>query len=85
MVGHVLDVDAQASNPPGNSGLVQACWTVGLLAAFLRSRFRLDLSPSSVRRHLKALTAHTAPRLSVLSYNEIVPTVRVETVGLVSA
>jgi len=47
-------VDAQASNPPGNSGLVQTCWTVRLLAAFLLSRFRLDLSPSSVRRHLKA-------------------------------
>jgi transposase len=47
-------VDTQASNPPGNNGLVQTCWTVGLLAAFLLSRFRLDLSPSSVRRHLKA-------------------------------
>jgi transposase len=47
-------VDAQASNPPCNSGLVQACWTVRLLAAFLLSRFRLDLSPASVRRHLKA-------------------------------
>jgi transposase len=47
-------VDAQAGNPPCNSGLVQGCWTVGLLAAFLLSRFRLDLSPSSVRRHLKA-------------------------------
>jgi transposase len=47
-------VDAQASNPPCNNGLVQTCWTVGLLAAFLLSRFRLDLSPSSIRRHLKA-------------------------------
>lgn len=47
-------VDTQASNPPCNSGLVQTCWTVGLLAAFLLSRFRLALSPSSVRRHLRA-------------------------------
>src|SRR5438067_3146478 len=47
-------VDTQASNPPCNSGLVQSCWTVGLLAAFLLSRCGLDLSPSSVRRHLKA-------------------------------
>jgi transposase len=45
-------VDAQASNPPGNSGLVQGGWTVGLLAAFLAARFRLVLSPASVRRHL---------------------------------
>src|SRR5204862_489721 len=35
-------------------GPVQTCWTVRLLAAVLLSRFRLDLSPSSVRRHLKA-------------------------------
>src|SRR5215217_6799792 len=45
-------VDAQASNPPCNSGLVQTGWTVGLLAAFLATRFRLILSPASVRRHL---------------------------------
>jgi transposase len=47
-------VDAQAGNPPCANGLVQGCWTVGLLAAFLRGRFRLHLSPSSVRRHLRA-------------------------------
>jgi transposase len=45
-------VDAQASNPPCNNGLVQGCWTVGLLAAFLATRFRLVLSPGSVRRYL---------------------------------
>jgi transposase len=47
-------VDTQAATPPRNHGLVQACWTVGLPAAFLRARFGLALSPSSVRRHLKA-------------------------------
>jgi transposase len=46
-------VDAQARNPPCYSGLVQTCWPVGLLAAFLAARFRLGLSPSSVRRYLK--------------------------------
>jgi transposase len=45
-------VDTQASNPPCNNGLVQGCWTVGLLAAFLATRFRLDLAPASVRRYL---------------------------------
>lgn len=45
-------VDAQASNPPCNNGLVQGSWTVGLLAAFLATRFRLVLSPASVRRYL---------------------------------
>jgi transposase len=48
-------VDAQANNPPHCSGLVQTCWTVGLLAAFLAARFRLLLSPSSVRRNLKLM------------------------------
>jgi transposase len=47
-------VDTQASNSPRNHGLVQAGWTVGLLAAFLATRFRLVLAPSSVRRYLKA-------------------------------
>jgi transposase len=45
-------VDAQASNPPCNNGLVQGSWTVGLLATFLAARFRLVLSPASVRRYL---------------------------------
>jgi transposase len=45
-------VDAQASNPPCNNGLVQGCWTAGLLAAFLATRFRLALSTASVRRYL---------------------------------
>jgi len=47
-------VDTQMHNSPRANGLVQTCWTVRVLAAFLLSRFRLDLSPSSVRRHLKA-------------------------------
>ena len=47
-------VDTRASQGPRAVGLVQGCWTVGLLAAFLLARFRLPLSPSSVRRHLKA-------------------------------
>ena len=32
-------VDAQASQSPRCAGLVQACWTVALLAAFLAARF----------------------------------------------
>ena len=47
-------VDAQASQSPRCAGLVQACWTVALLAAFLAARFGLALSGSTVRRHLKA-------------------------------
>jgi transposase len=47
-------VDAQASQSPRCAGLVQACWTAALLAAFLAARFGLALSGSTVRRHLKA-------------------------------
>jgi transposase len=61
-------VDTQASNPPPHSGLVQTCWTVGLLAAFLQARFGLVLSLSSVRRYLKASTWRWArPRLAPAS------------------
>ena len=48
-------VDAQASQSPRCAGLVQACWTVALLAAFLAARFGLALSGDTVRRHLKAV------------------------------
>jgi flagellar biosynthesis protein FlhA len=40
------------------------------------------LCSSATRRHLKALTVHALPILTVLSYNEILPDVRVEPVGM---
>jgi transposase len=58
-------VDAQASNPPCHSGLVQGCWTAGLLSAFLVARCQLSLSVSSVRRYLHAAGWRWArPRLA---------------------
>ena len=58
-------VDAQASNSPRNSGLVQSCWTVGILAAFLATRFGLRLSWATVRRYLKLMDWRWArPRLA---------------------
>jgi transposase len=58
-------VDTQMSNPPSNNGLLPTCWTVGLLATFLATRFRLALSSSSVRHHLKAAGWRWArPRLA---------------------
>ena len=35
-----------------------------------------------LRRHLKALVSHAIPTLTVLSYHEILPSVRIEPVGL---
>ena len=46
-------IDAQASNPPCNNGLVHNYWTAGLLAGFLAMRFHLVLSATSVRRLLR--------------------------------
>ncbi|MCC6833170.1 MAG: flagellar biosynthesis protein FlhA [Thermoleophilia bacterium] len=40
------------------------------------------LCSAATRRHLKALTVHALPNLTVLSYNEILPDVRVEPVGM---
>ncbi len=53
-------VDAQASNPPRHSGLVQGGWTAGLLSAFLASRFRLPLSVSSVQCPALPACVHAA-------------------------
>jgi transposase len=62
-------VDAQASNPPCNNGLVHGCWTAVLLAAFLAARFRLALSPPSVRRYLhQAGWRWARPRLAPATY-----------------
>lgn len=61
-------VDAQAHNSPENSGLVQSCWTVKVLAAFLAVRFRVSLSCSTVRRYLKMMDWSWArPRLAPAS------------------
>ncbi|MCU0306406.1 MAG: flagellar biosynthesis protein FlhA [Thermoleophilia bacterium] len=42
------------------------------------------LCSGACRRHLKALSSHALPTLTVLSYNEILPTVRIEPIGLVT-
>lgn len=47
-------VQAQASQPPPNAGYLQTCWTVALLVLHLAERFRIAVSPASVRRALHA-------------------------------
>jgi transposase len=62
-------IDAQAAQSPRCAGLIQTCWTVALLAAFLALRFDLSLSPSSVRRHLRgAGWRWSRPRLAPASH-----------------
>jgi transposase len=62
-------VDVQMHNSPRANGLVQACWTVGLLAALLAARFRLVLSARTIRGHLHASGWRWArPRLDVATH-----------------
>jgi transposase len=62
-------VDTQMHNSPRANGLVQACWTAGLLAAFLATRFGLGLATCTVRRHLHASGWRWArPRLDVATH-----------------
>jgi flagellar biosynthesis protein FlhA len=42
----------------------------------------LVLTSGATRRHLRALVSHAIPNLTVLSYHEILPSVRIEPVGL---
>jgi transposase len=54
----VAVVQAQASQPPPNSGYIQACWTVALLVLHLGARFRMIVSASRVRRALHQAGFH---------------------------
>ena len=43
------------------------------------------LCSARVRRHLRRLCEQALPQLAVCSYNEIMPGIRVETIGVVEA
>jgi flagellar biosynthesis protein FlhA len=54
-------------------------------SAIARGRRPVLLCSARVRRHLRRLCEQSLPHLSVCSYNEIVPGIRVETIGVVDA
>src|SRR4051812_11254758 len=63
---------------------------VGALAgqldnAIARGRRPVLICSARVRRHLRRLCEQSLPQLPVCSYNEIVPGIRVETIGVVEA
>ena len=62
---------------PRSSGEVEQATGTGRRAVLVCS--------SRVRRHLRRLIEQSLPQLPVVSYNEIVPGIRVETTGVVSA
>jgi flagellar biosynthesis protein FlhA len=53
--------------------------------AIARGRRPVLLCSARVRRHLRRLCEQSLPQLPVCSYNEIVPGIRVETIGVVEA
>jgi flagellar biosynthesis protein FlhA len=63
---------------------------VGALAgqvdhAIARGRRPVLICSARVRRHIRRLSEQSLPQLPVCSYNEIVPGIRVETIGVVEA
>jgi flagellar biosynthesis protein FlhA len=54
-------------------------------SAIARGRRPVLLCSARVRRHLRRLCEQSLPQLAVCSYNEIVPGIRVETIGVVDA
>jgi flagellar biosynthesis protein FlhA len=53
--------------------------------AIARGRRPVLICSARVRRHLRRLCEQSLPQLPVCSYNEIVPGIRVETIGVVEA
>jgi flagellar biosynthesis protein FlhA len=53
--------------------------------AIARGRPPVLICSARVRRHLRRLCEQSLPQLPVCSYNEIVPGIRVETIGVVEA
>jgi flagellar biosynthesis protein FlhA len=53
--------------------------------AIARGRRPVLICSARVRRHLRRLAEQSLPQLPVCSYNEIVPGIRVETIGVVEA
>jgi flagellar biosynthesis protein FlhA len=63
---------------------------VGSLAGQVEAATGMGLRPvvlcsSRIRRHLRRLVEQTLPQLPVMAYNEILPGIRVETTGVVTA
>lgn len=62
----VAIAQAQTSQPPPNFGYLQACWTIVLLAQHLWQRFRVKVSPSTLRRAVHAAGfVWTRPKLTL--------------------
>jgi putative transposase len=62
----VAIAQAQTSQPPPNFGYLQACWTIVFLAQHLWQRFRVKVSPTTLRRAVQAAGfVWTRPKLAL--------------------
>ncbi|HWB23136.1 MAG TPA: flagellar biosynthesis protein FlhA [Gaiellaceae bacterium] len=77
--GEVLGLD------PARVRAVLASLAEHVERATAAGRRPVVLCSSRVRRHVRQLVEQAFPQLAVVSYNEVVPGIRVETAGLVSA
>ena len=78
------DGEFLALDPGRARALVDACGAQ-VEAAMARGDRPVLLCSARVRRHLRRLTEQRLPQLAVCSYNEIVPGVAVETLGVLDA
>jgi putative transposase len=62
----VAMAQAQTSQPPPNFSYLQACWTIVFLAQHLWQRFRVKVSPTTLRRAVQAAGfVWTRPKLAL--------------------
>ena len=85
--------EALAQTPEGEVLGLDPARTRALLSSLTEHVDRLTLAgrrpvvlcSSRIRRHLRQLVEQTFPQLAVVSYNEVVPGIRVESAGMVTA
>ncbi|MEX2196734.1 MAG: flagellar biosynthesis protein FlhA [Thermoleophilaceae bacterium] len=83
-IAQTSDGEYLAMEPTRAQALVSAL-AVSLDGAVAQGGRPVLLCSARVRRHLRRLCEQSLPQLAVCSYNEIVPGIRVETIGVVQA
>jgi flagellar biosynthesis protein FlhA len=83
-IAQTADGEFLAMDPSRAQSLVHAL-SAQVEHAVQRGRRPVLLCSARIRRHLRRLCEQSLPQLAVCSYNEIVPGIRVETIGVVNA
>ena len=77
-----------AANGADRTSLREIAERLGITKAALYYHFpqgKAEIFIGLLRRHLRRLCEQSLPQLAVCSYNEVVPGIRVETIGVVEA